>query len=553
MTHFAPRLFALMILCTVGTAHAQPRTASDAVPPALAPWMPWVLATAGDARCSQVEGQPRCSWPGALALDVAGNAASFTMRVFVERELPVKLPGSSDHWPIDVKVDGAPAVLREPGGVPTVDLARGAHTITGRFVFAEPPSTLSVPADVGTLSLQRDGVAVAQPRREANGLLWIEEGASEDAREQSLSLSVQRRIEDAVPLRVITRILIRAAGKSREIAFDDVLVKGARPIALHANVPAQLAPNGALRLQIQGGSHRVEIVSVIDTPSARISAPKLPPPWPEQETWVFRADDVLRHVELSGPPQVDAARTELETDWRGLPTFLVSPAQPLALEVRRRGEQEPAPNQLRLARSLWLDLDGDGYTVRDELSGAMHQGFRLDLEQGALGRAVVEGEDALITRRAKQSGVELRTGTLALTTEWRLEHGQRDLPAVGYNEDVDHLTTTLHLPPGYMLLGTVGTDSAQGTWLDRWDLFDFFFVLAIALAVAKLAGAPWGVLALLALVLAQHEPDAPAGSWFFLLGCCALVQALAGNAGKAATFARLLLGVSTIVLLLAWV
>ncbi len=528
------------------------KSAEPAIPAPLAPWVPWVLDGIGDARCPVVDRQPVCAWPGSLVLDVVGNSASFVMHVVVERDLPVALPGAREQWPIDVLVDGAAAPVREPNAVPTVDLSHGSHTISGRFLFGEAPSTLRLPATVGALSLKRNGSLVAHPRREPDGLLWIEEGAGEDAGEQRLTLSVHRRIEDALPLRVITRIGIRAAGKSREISFTNVLVEGARPIELHADLPAQLSPDGALRLQVQGGSYQVEITAILDVPPKKLLAPELPAPWPEQEVWVFRSDDALRHVELTGPPQVDAARTDLASDWRGLPTFLLAPKQPLTFDVRRRGEQEPAPNQLRLARSLWLDLDGDGYTVRDELAGTMHQGFRLDLEQGVLGRAVVHGTDALITKRAKQSGVELRTAALALTTEWRLEHGQRDLHAVGYSEDVDSLQTTLHLPPGYMLLAASGSDSAQGSWLDRWDLFDFFFVLAIALAVGKLAGVWWGILALLALVLAQHEPNAPGGAWFFLLASAALLRAIPTE-GKAATLARLLLGVATLTLLLQWV
>jgi hypothetical protein len=570
-SHYAfwPFAFGLLVVFAVPTAHALPTPAppparaqptpapvSEAKYPALlAPWVPWVLEGAGDARCPQVAGKHVCVWPGGLALHVTGNATSFTLRAFVERDGPLALPGAADQWPIDVLVDGAAAVVREPAGVPTVDVTRGLHTISGRFLFAEAPSTLRVPANVGALTLERNGTSVPHPRREADGLLWIEESGGEDDGEQRLTLSVHRRVEDAVPLRVITRIAIRAAGKAREINFANVLVDGSRPVELRADLPAQLAPSGALRLQVQGGTYQLEIVAIVEGAVRTLTAPKLPAPWPEQETWVFRADDLLRHVELGGPPQVDAGRTDLAADWRGLPTFLLSPGQPLAFDVRRRGEPEPAPNQLRLQRRLWLDLDGDGYTVQDELGGSMRQGFRIDLEQGTLGRAVVNGEDALITKRAKQSGIELRSSGLAVTTEWRLEHAQRDLPAVGYSEDVDNLSAELHLPPGFMLLAASGADSAQGTWIDRWDLFDFFFVLAIALAVGKLTGVWWGLLALLALVLAQHQPEPPAGSWFFLLASVAFVRAVAseGQQTKTAALARVMLAAATVVLLLAWV
>ena len=46
-----------------------------------------------------------CVWPSALSVDVAGNAASFTMRVTTDREADVPLPGSTEHWPIDVLVE----------------------------------------------------------------------------------------------------------------------------------------------------------------------------------------------------------------------------------------------------------------------------------------------------------------------------------------------------------------------------------------------------------------------------------------------------------------
>ena len=521
------------------------------VPPLLSPWIAWVLEDAGDLRCPQVGELRVCVWPSSLAVQVLGNAASFTLRVTTERDGLVQLPGSSAHWPIDVEVDGHALPVLQPNDVPTVHVTRGVHTIVGRFLFGEAPTTLQTPANVGALSLQRDGVAIAHPKREPSGLVWIEESAANDERAERLTLSVHRRIEDAVPLRVVTRILVSASGKPREIVFDSVLLSGARPIELRADLPAQLSATGSLRMQAQGGSYRVEIVSILERPVTELVAPKQPAPWPDHEAWLFKADDQLRHVELKGPPQVDSARTDLESDWRGLPTFLLAPGQTLSFETRRRGEPEPAKNRLTLERSLWLDLDGDGYTIRDRLSGTMHQGFRLDLAAGTLGRAVVDGTDELITRRDKLTGVELRKSRVDVATEWRIEHGRSQLPAVGYSEDIDNLSAVLHLPPGFMLLGAQGADLVRGTWLDSWDLFDFFFVLLISLAVYRLAGAAFGLTALLALVLTQHEPSSPGVTWIFLLSAAALQRALLGKSYE--KLARLLFAGALLVLLLALV
>ena len=66
---------------------------------------------------------------------------------------------------------------------------------------------------------------------------------------------------------------------------------------------------------------------------------------------------------------------------------------PVELTVTRRGEPEPPPDRLVLQRELWMDLDGDGFTVRDNLSGELNRTWRLDLEPpGALGHVSVGGE-----------------------------------------------------------------------------------------------------------------------------------------------------------------
>jgi hypothetical protein len=75
-------------------------------------------------------------------------------------------------------------------------------------------------------------------------------------------------------------------------------------------------------------------------------------------------------------------------------------------------------------------------------------------------------------------------------------------------------------------MGAEGVDQVPGTWVDGWDLFDFFFVLLVSLAVGKVTGAPFGLLALLALVLTHHDPDAPTVSWVALLIVSALLVAL---------------------------
>ncbi|MFT3923170.1 MAG: hypothetical protein QM778_11615 [Myxococcales bacterium] len=525
----------LLVLASLlgGTARAQ--DLRKPVPKPLEPWVPWVLDDLGEQQCPQIDDLRVCVWTTRVTLDATDAGASFTLAMTVDRKGYVELPGSRERWPEDVRVDGQPrATLQSSDGTrPIVELSPGTHSISGRFVWSSLPDSLQMPADLGSLALRVKGTPIAFPKREKDGLVWLGGGGNDAAEEERLELSVHRMIEDGVPLVLHTRVRVSAGGKAREIVLPNVLVAGTRPVELSANLPAQLSPEGALRIQAQAGDYQVEIRAVVPSPLEVLSAPNAAAPWPDHEIWVFRADDRLRHVELSGAPQVDAARTDLAPDWAHLPAYSVGPGVGLRIETKRRGEPEPAPNQIHLSRALWLDLDGEGYTVRDHMSGAMNRDFRVDLTRGNLGHAFVDGADQVITVHDKKSGVEIRQGNFDLKAEWRMDQGRNELAAVGYEQDVHQLSTELNLPPGFKLLGSSGVDNLPGTWLDEWDLFDFFFVLLLSLAVAKIAGRFFFPLAIVTLVLTHSEPEAPALAWIFLVASAALTRVVReGRWGK---------------------
>jgi hypothetical protein len=541
------RLRLLLLLCVSFSvalpAQAEPPSL-ERIPDVLEPWIPWVLEGAGSARCPLIGDVPTCVWPSQLELSADDHGASFTLRVTTDDKQQVTLPGSEEQWPEDVQVDGKPAAVLD-GGAPYVLLERGAHVIKGRFDWPEMPDSLAAPANLGVLSLTLRGSHLSFPKRESSGLIWLARAEGREDEADRLELRVQRKLDDGVPLVTVTRIHVSAAGKAREVVLPSVLIPGTRAIELKADLPAQLSPEGSLRLKAQPGDYCVTITAIRETPTDELTAPNASAPWPDRETWVWSADDRLRHVELEGAPQIDPARTDLDQDWHGLPTFVVERGKSLTLVTRRRGEPEPPPNQITLSRGLWLDLDGDGYTVSDQLTGTIHRGFRIDLSEGELGHASVDGADQLITVHDGKSGVELRKDALSLTTEWRMPHGHSTFPAVGYSEDVQSLSTELHLPPGFRLLGVDGVDHVAGTWLDGWDLWDFFFVLLMSLAAGKLAGRPFFVVALLALVLTHHDYDAPGLAWVFLLVSTALLQVVKAR-GRFEKAARVLWGLALV-------
>ena len=510
-----------------GAAAGGDKNGAENVPGSLAAWVPWVRAQDETSACAVRDGRAICFWPGPLSLALRAQDGSFAFEVLSDRRQLVRLPGATGRWPQAVRVGGKPAPVLSKDGVPVLDLPAGSQRIEGRFRWSRLPEQLPVPPEYGQLQLTLDGKPLTHPKRDESGSLWLRDGQADSGPSQ-LELTVQRKIEDAVPLRVETRIRIRAAGDAREINLGNVLVAGTVPLSIDAELPVRLDPNGELRLQIRAGSYTLRVLARTAGPVKELGSRTRPPPWPTQEAWAFQPDEKLRQVKLSGAPAVDPARLELDPDLRGLPTFLLAPTDKLEFTEVRRGEPEPPPNQLALERTLWLDQDGEGYTVHDNLSGELHSGFRLELKEGALGRASQAGEDQLITQRTAKDalGVEVRDVRVALDADSRLEKEVSTLPAVGWSEDVRSLGVTLLLPPGYALWAVRGVDDVDRSWLGDWDLLGFFFVLVVAFGTAGIAGKLAGLLAFVALGLSYQEPDAPTFVWIVLLAAAALLRVL---------------------------
>jgi len=515
----------------LSTASAQPIARED-LPPGLRPWVPWVLDQVPTLGCWSAPGQAVCVWPGRLSLDLVASGGTFAVDVQADRPADALLPGSADLWPQDVRLDGSPAPVYGRDGAPGLRVPAGRHRVAGRFAWSRPPESLSVPADVGLVDLRLDGQPVPRPRRDEAGLLWLRAGAEAAGEGERLRIQVFRKLRDGVPLFVETRLALEVAGRAREITLPAALLPGTAPVSVSGGLPARVERDG-LRVQVRAGRYSVSVDARVDGRPKALGLPKIPPaePWPSREVWVFLSDERLRQVELAGPTPVDPSRTDLPAEWRALPAFVLEPGTSLALGEVRRGEAEPRPDSITLAREMWLDPDGSGASVRDRFGGTLRATTRLDLlPPGTLGRIAVDGQDQLVTANPETmaAGVELRRSALQLEAESRLPFGGR-APAVGWTTGVEQLQTTLHVPPGWSLLAASGVDHVPGTWTSRWTLLGFFFVLIVSLAVRRLLGLRPAGLALAALVLTHGEPGAPFAVWLSLVAAIALRRApLAG-------------------------
>ncbi|WP_020484300.1 hypothetical protein [Methylomonas sp. MK1] len=525
-------VFVLWLL--IGQASLQTARALDMqdVPEPLKPWVNWVLADESQYRCPFFFDdfqQKRCSWPGALHLNLQAKHGSFVADWTVYRKDWIILPGDTQHWPQAVTVNKQTQPVVEKDGKPALQLSAGRYQISGEFFWENLPEQLALPEASGLIQLSVEDKPVAYPPIK-QGALWLHTANADTADREldRLDLQVFRQVLDEVPLQVITRLDLEVSGKAREIEFPYALLPNFIPVTLNSPLPARLDGNGRLLVQVRPGRWSIDIHGRHPQTLTQLDLAVADQNWPAEELWAFQSVPALRLVEIENLTAIDGSQTNLPAEWQQLPTYQLKQGESMAFKVVRRGDPEPEPNQLKLNRTLWLDFEGGGYTVSDKITGTMSREWRLNaLPELGLGQVQLDGQSQLITRLADGSeGVEVRRGAIQLNADSRIEADLGSLNASGWQQRFQQVQAELNIPPGWRLLAVSGVDNVPNSWLNRWTLLDLFLVLIAGLAVGRIWSPRWGAFALLSLTLIWHEADAPRLIWLNVLAVLALLRVL---------------------------
>jgi hypothetical protein len=503
------------------------------VPAQLGEWVPWVLDKHPEQSCpfQSTGGYRLCQAPSSLRLSLDDAGGTFALTGYAFKDGWVALPGDPLHWPQEVARDGKPVATGGPQDRPSVWLSAGPYTLNGRFVWSRLPELLYIPDQTALIDLSVNGTPQPRIGRPQPDRIWVGRQATEgpQAEADRLSLSVFRKLTDGVPMDVTTVYRIEVAGAQREVKLPAPLLDGFTPTQVDSQLPLRLDPDGTFQLQVRPGLWDVTVTGRSHAAVDKLVAPVFAREahWPASEIWVFDARPAIRLVELSGAPSIDPTQVPLPQGWGGMPTFRLTPSGELLFTVKRRGDPEPEANQLNLERTVWLDFDGEGYTVRDQISGTVSRDWRLDaLTSNQLGYLELNGKPQLITRLAAEGppGVEVRQGSIRLIAESRTEKSRGGFAVLGWAQPFQSVTARLNLPPGWQVFSVSGVDNLPNSWLQRWTLFDLFLVLVTSVAAARLWGWRWGALFLVTLTLLWHEAGAPQWTWINLIAAIALLR-----------------------------
>jgi hypothetical protein len=525
----------LLLLCLLAFslfANAQPMSRGD-VPSPLSPWVDWVLQDETNIGCPYRydQNQQTCAWPSRLELALNEKGGQFTQQWQLFSESLIRLPGESEHWPLNVSNQNGVLMVQSKGGLPYVKLPAGEHIISGQFQWQKLPKSLTITPDSGLVDLQVNNKVVERPQFGDGGQLWLLQSDNEKVSEDNIDLQVFRRIFDGHPIKVETLIKLRVSGKQRNTSLNSVLLDGFVAVQLESDLPVRLEGRNQLKVQLRPGEWSIKVVGRAPADLQQFTMPDVVEGWPEQEVWVFVNDNNMRQVQVSGVVSVDPNQTRLPKQWRGLPAYLLSPGKVLSLDVRERGITNLAQNSLSLNRQMWLDFDGGGYSIKDQLGGELQQS-RVNVLPGIdLGRVSINQQPQFITRETNNefAGVEVRQRSLNLAAESRYTGNSSLLPVNGWRLDFQQVDTRVHLPPGWRVVAVTGTDNVPNTWVQKWTLLDLFLVMIVVMSIRHFYGWRWASFALVTLALAWQEGGAPTLIWLNLLAATALLSVLKEN------------------------
>lgn len=330
-------------VCQLGTVWASepaqtrvfevtPEARLEVVPPALRPWVPWVLAEEKENRCPfdyANAKRRRCLWPGTLHFSpqrlsqqqtqqqtqqqVQQNAQShgknsvealgaqdelvaihFSQKWRAYADGWVYLPGgdiprSERNWPSAVRINGESVVVVRQADRPAVWVTAGDYVVEGQVTLRATQPYLWIPVETGLVQWQlsaegamekRDfhaalsAVFEQSPRVDTEGRLWLTPPRQQGAREENvLTYQLFRRFEDGVPVMVQTQMILAVGGQEREIKLPDMLLPGLTLVSTRAALPYRWEDRD-LFVRVKPGQWPIEFRGRFIDPVSTVQVPQ---------------------------------------------------------------------------------------------------------------------------------------------------------------------------------------------------------------------------------------------------------------------------------------
>lgn len=509
------RLLSCLIFCILSLASFS-LLAENTIPEPLKPWVPWVSEGSEALSCpfinnTQYTNQQNhvCAWPSVLSLNVTDNAAAFKQSWQVLTKSIIPLPGNDKNWPLHVTVNTKLTPVISHKGSPSIELGKGTYQIEGSFEWQKIPESIAIPAQYAFVKLTVNNQVSAFPKIENNDL-WLQKSQPNQAKQNSLDISVARRITDGAYITLETFISLNVSGKMREVELGKLLPEGFELIGIESQLSSFLDGDGVLHAKVKPGSYNIKVQAYAQPTLLSWRKPEQTHYWPKDEIWVFQGHENLRLGKIEGAKMIDSSQATMPKAWYELPSYLMSTNDTLTYDIQHRGKPLHLENQLSLNRTLWFSFDNTTYTFNDDVNGTMINDWRLSMAFPYLLESAEDKDSSvLITTTAEnERGIENRYPQVNVQARGVIGVA-KTLPVTGWDSNFERVSILLHLPPGNKLFAVMGADYVSDSWWASWTIWSSFIVLLSSLVAGRLISKTAGILTALMLIVIYQVGGAP--------------------------------------------
>lgn len=519
-----------------GGAHG--KATDGTLPTFLQPVGQWLQLQNPEWQCIWLKTDRQCVWPGGAQVKLTTRGVQIDLVVNASIPSQLELPGSTNQWPVEALITTAdkpiPQTLKlyqGKGDAPQIEVPVGQSQIQLRYLWQQGSQQIHMPEHFELMQVEVPDDYFWHRKNEQLVLSQAKSTILSKV-EDSLDARVYRRLITGVPQTLETWVKLTVTGQPRVIQVPHFAYADSLQIDLESPLPLRLTRAGDLQIEVRQGQFWIKQLSRLRERQDSFSLQPAPGPesfWPQREFWAFDAQSLQRSIKQGD--LVDATQVEVPASWRHLPVYQLTDA--VGLQLGDEPAITPKKNRLHLNKSIWLDFDGDAFTVVDQISGDINADWRLSLssEKASLERVTQQHQPLLITQRNGIDGVEVRQSKLDLQaiSHWPVK---AEFVIPGWQSDFDSLTAQLQLPPGWSLFAVNGDRGESDAWLNQWSLWDMFVAL-LALMLAHRALGWTGSAVTFGLVVLTYQTDVALSlTWILALAALLITHYFSGRAQK---------------------
>ncbi|MGE4519813.1 MAG: hypothetical protein AB7E04_09935 [Desulfobacteraceae bacterium] len=464
-----------------------------------------------------------CTWPGVLNLEIHEDKILFSQKITLLTDSYVRLPGNLENFPVHVKKDGSLIPVTIYNKAPACFPGKGEFNITGEIPFSNIPDFINLPDFSGGCRIVSKTDRISSPYTDSGNILWLKKDLSGSERlKEHIRISVFRKIKDSLPCEIESVYKINVSGSTRQERISTGNIPG-QIAYVNSPLPLKIEKNGSFIAQVKPGEYEISIKNIVPYMPSDLG------PFNSgytQEIIALEKEPGVRISNIKNLKTIDPKNTDIPDSWKKFPAYILLPGEKIVFEETVKGILSQQP-EVKLEREIWLDFNGKGATIRDQIKGKLYRRTFMGIsnESGiAPGKISLNERDQIITEKNSSAGVPVNEGSFLLESVSRKDSSPKIFPT-GWNMNFSEISGYINIPPAFDILSVSGAKlSGNHTFISKWTLLDIFVLCILFISALKIWNIKWGIIFFICAGAVYHKFYLPPYVWIFLVICSGILN-----------------------------